>query len=105
MSKLVKTPKDCMDHKRVEYTVRANRDKGGRLLPAAGDHGKAVAIDPRTGHDTTMIYCQREMGRGLACKIFKWLKYVGFILVPLALIFLNQVISSHPQLLKVLGVK
>lgn len=97
MGKLVTRPDDCMDYKKIEYTVTR---KGGRTELASGDHRKAIAIDPRTGNETTMIYCARKQGKGLACKIFKWLKYVGFVLIPLALIFLNQVLTSHPELLE-----
>jgi len=100
MGKFASRPDDCMNPSIVKYTVtRSKYNPTGQILPAAGDHRKAVGVHPKTQEKSTMTFCDRPMGKGLACKIWKWLKYMGFVLIPLALIFLNQVLTSHPELL------
>jgi hypothetical protein len=63
--------KDCRDPKNVKGFVKEN---GCAVVPGSGDH---EIIKTPTGASFT-IY-NREMSTGVACSLFKWLKYVGLL--------------------------
>lgn len=77
-NKVINSPKDCMDNKKIEKFCR---EKNLQVERGKGDHVKIYH------KDSMMVYCDRDMGLGLASKIFKWFKYVGlliFIIILLA---------------------
>lgn len=71
--KAIASWKDCRDPGKVRPVFQA---KGGQCRPAAGDH--EVWTAPNGQHFT--IY-NRELSTGVACKLFKWLKFVGLLVI------------------------
>ena len=69
--------KECRDLKVVRPIFQS---KGGTCRPGAGDH--EVWTAPNGCH---FVIYNRELSTGVACKLFKWLKYAGLLAVVLAL--------------------
>ena len=92
----INSPKDCMDNKKVYSFAREN---GCEIIQAKGDHVKIKKDNQE------IIYCDREMGFGLACKVWKFFKTVGLISGIICVISLGYTIYLQmfdPNLLKVL---
>lgn len=64
-------------HTNVDYRKmeKAALRAGLEVRNGKGDHARFVAPD-----GSSMTYCRREMGTGLACKIIKWLVVRGVVL-------------------------
>lgn len=75
--KSISTWKDCRDPKTVHQFVASH---GCTLHPGAGDH--EVITAPNGSH---FVIYNRELSTGVACKLFKWLKYAGLLVVALFL--------------------
>ena len=71
-----------VDYKKMETAARR---AGLEVRNGKGDHARFVAPD-----GTSMTYCRREMGKGLACKIVKWLVTRGVVLVLVIAFALNN---------------
>ena len=87
MSKHI-TREDCRDGRKVTSHIKSS---GGIVRAGKGDH--AVASMP--GHEQSMTYCQREMGTGLACKIYKWMVLVKIAFWGGLIFFIIQVAQTH----------
>lgn len=74
---------DCTNGDKVEkYAIH----KGLNVRNGKGDHAIIKY------NENEIVFCRREMGKGLACKIFKWFKTMGllvFLGIPFY-IFLNS---------------
>jgi len=75
--KAIASWKDCRDPREVCKFVEAH---GCSVRQAAGDH--EVITAPNGSH---FVIHDRELSTGVACKLFKWLKYAGLLAVVLAL--------------------
>ena len=79
MSKQVITnPKDCMNPKNMEKFSKQNNLI---IKQCAGDHRIIEGYNPKTHERDCMVYCDREMGFGLACKIYKFFKTLGLLIL------------------------
>jgi len=79
MCKKITSPRDCSDYKKVESYATAH---GATIRQGKGDH--AIL----TYNNSSMTYCRREMGTGIACKIFKWMKMMGMLCLAI-IIYIN----------------
>jgi hypothetical protein len=91
MSVKINSPKDCMDNRKVESFARSN---GCEIIQAKGDHVKIKKDNQE------IIFCDREMGFGLACKVFKFFKNAGLICIILALGLSTYLQIFDPNFLK-----
>ena len=71
-----------VDYKKMETAARR---AGLEVRNGKGDHARFIAPD-----GTSMTYCRREMGTGLACKVIKWLVTRGVVLVLVIAFALNH---------------
>ena len=62
---------------RVSDMERAARRAGIEVINGKGDHKRFR--DPQTG--ACMVYCDREMGKGLHYKIVTWLLKAGVVFI------------------------
>jgi hypothetical protein len=73
---VITSPKDCMNPKKIEAFAKQNHLP---IRQCAGDHKMVEGYNPQTHERDCMTYCDREMGFGLACKIFKFFKTLGLL--------------------------
>jgi hypothetical protein len=76
MCKTVKTVNDCMDSKKVEATVNHFNIP---VRKSGGDHFVMSGYDKNTHEKISEVYCNRDMGRGLAHKVFKFFVAIGAV--------------------------
>lgn len=95
MSKsIIRQPRDCCDPKKVETFAKQNHIE---IIQAKGDHKKLKYTGEKPlpkDMPNEMVYCDREMGTGIGCKIFKWFAGLGFLAA-----FLYKVFDTHPELI------
>ena len=70
MSKEIRRAQDCCDYKKVESFAR---NKGCDIRQGKGDHG-VISYNGQS-----VVYCRREVGVGIGCKIFKWFVKMGLL--------------------------
>jgi hypothetical protein len=71
--KTISTWKDCRNPDNVRHFVT---EHGCTVRQAAGDH--QVINAPNGSH---FVIYDRELSTGVACKLFKWLKYAGLLML------------------------
>ena len=74
----INNPKDCMNPRNIEKFAS---QKGLTVRQCGGDHKMVEGYNPSTHERDCMTYCDREMGFGLACKIFKFFKNLGLLVL------------------------
>jgi hypothetical protein len=85
---ILRNPRDCCDYNKVERFADQN---GVVRAMAGGDHAKLIYTKNEKVEEE--VYCRREMGTGLGCKIFKWFARMGLLGVVL------YILNNHPELI------
>ena len=70
MAKVIRRPQDCMDYKVVESFAKSKKVE---IEKGKGDHSKLIY------NKSMFVYPRREMGLGIACKVFKWFIEMGLL--------------------------